>query len=153
MPAPVRGPPPATGRPPCECLTARAHRNAMTAPLPRNAQAAGREPGRAAAAQSPEWLRLAHLARVLSWLTLAWMAVEGGVAIGAAIASGSVALLGFGLDSGIEAIASIIVIWRFTGARLASPTSERRGAAARRRELLPARPLHRRRGNPRLCEW
>jgi divalent metal cation (Fe/Co/Zn/Cd) transporter len=35
-------------------------------------------------------------------------------------------LLGFGLDSGIEAIASIIVIWRFTGTRLASPTSERR---------------------------
>ena len=38
-----------------------------------------------------------------------------GVAIGAAIAAGSVALLGFGLDSGIEAMASIIVIWRFTG--------------------------------------
>ena len=36
------------------------------------------------------------------------------------------ALLGFGLDSGIEAIASIIVIWRFTGTRLASPTAERR---------------------------
>jgi divalent metal cation (Fe/Co/Zn/Cd) transporter len=66
------------------------------------------------------------MARLLSWLTLAWMAVEGGVAIGAAIVSGSVALLGFGLDSGIEAIASIIVIWRFTGSRLASPTSERR---------------------------
>jgi hypothetical protein len=54
------------------------------------------------------------------------MAVEGGVPIGAAIASVSVALLGFGLDSGIEAIASIIVICRFTGTRLASPTSERR---------------------------
>ena len=40
--------------------------------------------------------------------------------------AGSVALLGFGLDSGIEAIASVIVIWRFTGTRLASPTSERR---------------------------
>ena len=39
---------------------------------------------------------------------------------------GSVALLGFGLDSGIEAMASIIVIWRFTGTRLASATSERR---------------------------
>ena len=55
---------------------------------------------------------------MLSWLTLAWMGVEGGVAIGAAIIAGSTALLGFGLDSGIEAIASIIVIWRFTGTRL-----------------------------------
>jgi divalent metal cation (Fe/Co/Zn/Cd) transporter len=68
---------------------------------------------------SADWLRLA---RLLSCLTLAWMAVEGGVAI----VAGSVALLGFGLDSGIEAMASIIVIWRFTGTRLASPTSERR---------------------------
>ena len=34
------------------------------------------------------------------------MGIEGGVAIGAAFAAGSVALLGFGLDSGIEAVAS-----------------------------------------------
>ncbi len=79
-----------------------------------------------AAAGSPEWLRLARLARLLSWLTLAWMGVEGGVAIGAAIIAGSTALLGFGLDSGIEAMASIIVIWRFTGTRLTSAMSERR---------------------------
>jgi divalent metal cation (Fe/Co/Zn/Cd) transporter len=79
-----------------------------------------------AVAPWPEWLRLARLARMLSWLTLAWMGVEGGVAIGAAIASGSVALLGFGLDSGVEAMASIIVIWRLTGSRLASRPSERR---------------------------
>jgi divalent metal cation (Fe/Co/Zn/Cd) transporter len=39
--------------------------------------------------------------------------------------AGSVALLGFGLDSGIEAMASVIVIWRFTGTRLTSATSER----------------------------
>jgi divalent metal cation (Fe/Co/Zn/Cd) transporter len=88
-------------------------------------------PGRLAAAEGlalmrADWLRLARLARLLSWLTLAWMGVEGGVAIGAAIIAGSTALLGFGLDSGIEAIASIIVIWRFTGTRLASSTSERR---------------------------
>jgi divalent metal cation (Fe/Co/Zn/Cd) transporter len=72
------------------------------------------------------WLRLARLARLLSWITLAWMGIEGGIAIGAAIVAGSVALLAFGLDSGIEAMASIIVIWRFTGTRLASATSERR---------------------------
>ena len=75
---------------------------------------------------SADWLRLARIARILSWLTLAWMGIEGGVAIIAAVIAGSVALLGFGLDSGIEAMASVIVIWRFTGTRLASPTSERR---------------------------
>ena len=75
---------------------------------------------------SPEWLRLARLARVLSWLTLGWLGIEAGIAIGAAVAAGSVALLGFGLDSGIEALASVIVIWRFTGTRLTGTTAERR---------------------------
>jgi divalent metal cation (Fe/Co/Zn/Cd) transporter len=75
---------------------------------------------------SADWLRLTRIARILSWLTLAWMGVEGGVAITAAILAGSVALLGFGLDSGIEAMASVIVIWRFTGTRLTSATSEHR---------------------------
>ena len=75
---------------------------------------------------TPDWLRLARLARTLSWITLAWMGIEGGVAVGAALAAGSVALLGFGLDSGVEAIASVIVIWRLTGTRLVSPTAERR---------------------------
>jgi len=77
-------------------------------------------------AVSEDWLRLARIARALSWITLAWMSIEGGAAIVAAVLAGSVALLGFGLDSGIEAMASIIVIWRFTGTRLASATSERR---------------------------
>ncbi len=98
----------------------------MTSPLPWPVRTADRLDDSAPVARSPEWLRLARLARLLSWLTLAWMGIEGGVAIGAAIVSGSVALLGFGLDSGIEAMASIIVIWRFTGTRLASATSERR---------------------------
>ena len=92
----------------------------------RRARHADRHTTTRQAAGSADWLRLARTARILSWLTLAWMGIEGGVAIGAAVASGSVALLGFGLDSGIEAMASIIVIWRLTGTRLASATSERR---------------------------
>ena len=79
------------------------------------------------ATSSPaEWLRLARRARTLSWITLGWLGIEAGVAVAAAIIAGSVALLGFGLDSAIEALASIIVIWRFTGGRLHSPLSERR---------------------------
>ena len=98
----------------------------MTAPLPWRSPPAGQRQDAGPAPPPADWLRLARLARLLSWVTLAWMGVEGGVAIGAAVAAGSVALLGFGLDSGIEAMASVIVIWRFTGSRLASATSERR---------------------------
>jgi divalent metal cation (Fe/Co/Zn/Cd) transporter len=98
----------------------------VTAPLPRPFPPAGRHGDSTPVPVTADWLCLARLARRLSWLTLAWMGVEGGVAIGAGIAAGSVALLGFGLDSGIEALASIIVIWRFTGTRLASATAERR---------------------------
>jgi divalent metal cation (Fe/Co/Zn/Cd) transporter len=70
--------------------------------------------------------RLIRQAKTLAWLSLAWMTIEGAVAISAALAAGSIALLGFGLDSVIEALASIIVIWRFTGNRRHSNTSERR---------------------------
>jgi divalent metal cation (Fe/Co/Zn/Cd) transporter len=54
------------------------------------------------------------------------MTVEGAVAITTAIIAGSVALLGFGLDSAIEGLASIIVIWRFTGQRRLSDHAEQR---------------------------
>lgn len=70
--------------------------------------------------------RLIRRVKTLSWLSLAWMTVEGAVAIIAALAAGSVALLGFGIDSAIEGIASVIVIWRFTGARRLSADAEER---------------------------
>ena len=54
------------------------------------------------------------------------MAVEGAVGIIAASVAGSVALLGFGIDSVIEGAASVIVIWRFTGGRRLSETAEER---------------------------
>ena len=53
------------------------------------------------------------------------MTAEGAIAITAALLAGSVALLGFGLDSAIEALASVIVIWRFTGTRRLSQDAER----------------------------
>jgi len=80
-----------------------------------------RQPPRSAA-----WERAATQARLLSWLTLGWLGIEAGVAVAAALAAGSVALLGFGIDSGIEALASIIVIWRLTGRRRSSESTERR---------------------------
>jgi divalent metal cation (Fe/Co/Zn/Cd) transporter len=73
-----------------------------------------------------EWVRLARRTRLLSWLSLAWLGVEGTVAILAGIMAGSIALIAFGLDSAIEGIASIVIVWRFSGARMFSQRAERR---------------------------
>jgi divalent metal cation (Fe/Co/Zn/Cd) transporter len=72
------------------------------------------------------YVRLAGRAKLLSWLSLAWMTVEGAVAIAAGIVAGSIALVGFGLDSAIEGFASVIIIWRFTGHRVFSHAAEKR---------------------------
>jgi divalent metal cation (Fe/Co/Zn/Cd) transporter len=70
--------------------------------------------------------RLANRVKLLSWLSLAWMTAEGAIAILAGIAAGSIALIGFGLDSAIEGFASVIIIWRFTGHRVFSHAAEER---------------------------
>ena len=48
----------------------------------------------------------------LEYLTVGWNVVEGLVSIGAALASGSVALLGFGVDSFVESVSEGVLIWR-----------------------------------------
>jgi divalent metal cation (Fe/Co/Zn/Cd) transporter len=73
-----------------------------------------------------ELARLVRRAQVLAWGSLAWMTAEGVIAIVAGILAGSIALIGFGIDSGIEGIASVIIIWRFWGKRLLSEAAERR---------------------------
>jgi divalent metal cation (Fe/Co/Zn/Cd) transporter len=75
---------------------------------------------------SPEWLRAARRAKLLSWLSLAWMGAEGAVAVTAGIMAGSIALIGFGVDSAIEGFASLVIVWRFTGRRLLSHAAEER---------------------------
>ena len=70
--------------------------------------------------------QLARHVRLLSWLSLGWMAIEGAVAITAGIVASSIALVGFGLDSVIEGVASVIIIWRFTGNRVFSHSAEQR---------------------------
>ncbi len=54
---------------------------------------------------------LAHALR-LEYLTLGWNVIEGGVAIAAALAAGSIALLAFGIDSFVECASGAILIWR-----------------------------------------
>jgi divalent metal cation (Fe/Co/Zn/Cd) transporter len=75
---------------------------------------------------SPEWLAAARRARFLSWLSLVWMSLEGGIAITAGVLAGSIALIGFGIDSAIEGVASLVIIWRFTGTRVLSSAAEER---------------------------
>jgi divalent metal cation (Fe/Co/Zn/Cd) transporter len=79
---------------------------------------------------SPQWRRDTRRALRLSWFSLAYMAAEGAVAAIAAILADSVALLGFGLDSVIEGLASVIIVWRFTGARAMSEAAELRAQRA-----------------------
>jgi divalent metal cation (Fe/Co/Zn/Cd) transporter len=52
-------------------------------------------------------------ALLLSGLSIAWSGVAGSIAVGAAVTSGSLSLLGFGVDAVIDAVASGVLIWRF----------------------------------------
>ena len=58
------------------------------------------------------------------------MAAEGIVGLIAGFAAGSIALVGWALGSGIEGLASVIVVWRFTGSRMVSAIAERRAQRA-----------------------
>ncbi len=76
--------------------------------------------------RSREWHAAARKARLLSWLSLAWMGAEGAIALTAGVLAGSIALISFGLDSFIEGFASLVIVWRFTGSRLLSHAAEER---------------------------
>ncbi|SFK39648.1 Cation efflux family protein [Streptosporangium canum] len=75
-------------------------------------------------AAADEWLRDARRARTLSLATLAWLGVESVLGLAAGLGSHSVALIGWGVSSLVEALASLIVVWRFTGARTHSADAE-----------------------------
>jgi divalent metal cation (Fe/Co/Zn/Cd) transporter len=55
--------------------------------------------------------RLSHALR-LEYLTVGWNVVEGTVAVTAALLAGSVALLGFGIDSFVEMASGMVLLWR-----------------------------------------
>jgi len=48
----------------------------------------------------------------LEYLTVGWNLIEGAIAITAALAAGSVALLGFGIDSFVESVSGSVLVWR-----------------------------------------
>ena len=86
------------------------------------------------AARSPETVvpqrgdrdRLVRRAKTLAWIGVAWHGVEATIAVGAGLAASSIALVGFGADSLIEALAEFVVLWRFATARVSSGAAERR---------------------------
>lgn len=53
----------------------------------------------------------------LTAATIGWNGIEGVIAVAAGIAAGSVSLIGFGLDSGIEVSAALVLAWRLAQER------------------------------------
>ena len=75
---------------------------------------------------------LVREALLFEWITIAWMVIEAVVAIGSGIAAHSMTLTAFGLDSVIELISAVALIWRL-GVELKhgkefSATAERRAS-------------------------
>jgi divalent metal cation (Fe/Co/Zn/Cd) transporter len=87
-------------------------------------------PGTGVTVAEPRDALLRHALR-LEYLTVGWNVVEGIVAVAAAAAAGSVALLGFGIDSFVESASGIILVWRLH--------AERRAADERRIEQVERR--------------
>ncbi len=69
---------------------------------------------------------LERRARRLAWGGNVWHLIEFAIALGAGVAAGSVALIGFGADSLIEVFSGLVIAWLFTAGRGASEAAERR---------------------------
>lgn len=78
---------------------------------------------------------LVRRGRWLAWFTIAWNAIEGVAGIAAGIAAGSIALVGFGVDSYVEVFAGSVILWRLAKERGGQELSE---AAERRAVRLIA---------------
>ncbi len=62
-----------------------------------------------------EHQRLWAKALLLTWIGLGWHFIEFSWAIIAGLLAGSVALIGFGIDSGVESLAGVFLLWRLYG--------------------------------------
>jgi divalent metal cation (Fe/Co/Zn/Cd) transporter len=83
-------------------------------------------PATPARARDAGWLRAAKHARLLAWLSLVWMTIEGLVGLVAGLQANSISVLTWAASSAVEGLASAIVIWRFTGSRTLSEAAEHR---------------------------
>jgi len=78
----------------------------------RHPRAAGDAGVSAASSASADRVSLLRRALRLEYLTVGWNVVEGVVAVAAAVNSGSVALLGFGIDTFVESASGSVLVWR-----------------------------------------
>jgi divalent metal cation (Fe/Co/Zn/Cd) transporter len=67
---------------------------------------------------------LVRRAKLLAWLGIGWHGIEAAIAVIAGVAAGSIALIGFGADSLVEAFAGFTLIWRFGSSRAGSESAE-----------------------------
>ena len=70
----------------------------------------------ASAPLSVNRMALVARGRRLEYFTIAWNAFEAAVALVSGLLAGSIALVGFGLDSVIETLSAAILLWRFRAA-------------------------------------
>jgi divalent metal cation (Fe/Co/Zn/Cd) transporter len=63
--------------------------------------------------RDPDRPALLEAALRLSWVTIGWNGIVGVAALGAAAASGSLALAGFALNALLDSSASVVLVWRF----------------------------------------
>ncbi|HET7677249.1 MAG TPA: cation transporter [Candidatus Limnocylindrales bacterium] len=61
----------------------------------------------------------------LEYLTVGWNIAEGLVAVGAGVLAGSIALIGFGVDSFVETISGFVLIWRLRAEAFGGADEER----------------------------
>lgn len=61
----------------------------------------------------------------LEYLTVGWNIAEGLIAVGAGVAAGSIALIGFGVDSFVETISGLVLIWRLRAESVGGADEER----------------------------
>ncbi len=66
----------------------------------------------------------------LAWFTIAWNSIEGIAGIAAGIAAGSIALIGFGVDSYVEVFAGAVIVWRLSKERHGEQLSDAAEARA-----------------------
>jgi cation diffusion facilitator family transporter len=74
----------------------------------------------------------------LEYFTVGWNVIEGVVAIAAGIIAGSVALIGFGVDSSIEVISALGLLWRLRKAGPEATVAEESGAERRALYIVAA---------------
>ncbi len=69
-----------------------------------------------ATVQTADRARWRRSALALAWATIAWNSLEAVIAIASGAEAGSIALVGFGLNSIVEVGSAIVVVWQFSGA-------------------------------------